>query len=139
VALRDIRIESGDPSGDGDLIDGARSACPWLRESQQPATWLRALHRDTPVGVFGWCEDEFVASVGPVYVRPDRRRFGVAGVLLDCALSKMRARGIRQIDARYVAEDAAAERLFSSRGFRALGEEKCDAILVTRVEKTIKS
>jgi GNAT superfamily N-acetyltransferase len=139
VALRDVRIDSGHRSGDAGLVDDAQSECSWLAKSDRKPLWLRALHRDKPVGVCGWCEDEFVASLGPVYVRPDRRRFGVGGLLLDAALSRMRKRGIRQIDARYAVGDAAAEKLFTSRGFRVLGDERCDEIVVTRAEKMIKS
>ncbi len=139
MALRDIRIDSVELVEDDELIADFRSACPWLEDFTGGGVALRAFHRDTSVGVCAWREDEFVASFGPIYVRPDRRRFGVGGTLLDVALSWMRKRGIRQIDARFATGDSAAERLFVSRGFRSLGEERDPTSAVTWVEKTIKS
>tara|TARA_Y100000588_G_scaffold386845_1_gene483285 strand:- start:2364 stop:2774 length:411 start_codon:yes stop_codon:yes gene_type:complete len=136
VALRNIRIADVD---DESMMHEARLACPWSAFRSEHASRLHVMHRERSVGVCEWGEDEFVAALGLLYVRSDRRRFGLGGALLDAAVDRIRARGVRQIEARYRTGDASSEGLFASRGFNILGEEADGVWTIQRVEKRIKS
>lgn len=64
------------------------------------------------------------ATIVAVYVRPERRRLGVAGRLLDAALAHAAALdGVEELDLSVVADNEPASRLYASRGFVVWGTE----------------
>jgi ribosomal protein S18 acetylase RimI-like enzyme len=63
--------------------------------------------------------DRTIGYVYYVAVRPDHRRQGIGGLLLDDAIAVLRVAGVRELYAAFEEENGASQALFGSRGFRA--------------------
>jgi ribosomal-protein-alanine N-acetyltransferase len=61
------------------------------------------------------------AEVLNLAVEPDRRRAGLGGTLLDRAMAVLREAGAREVFLEVRVSNAAARRLYESRGFRVAG------------------
>jgi len=58
-------------------------------------------------------------------VKPERRRLGIGRALLDHMLSKVRARGVRNIHLQVRPTNEAAHNLYGQFGFRDVGVRRC--------------
>ena len=80
------------------------------------------------------------AEILNVYVRPDRRRCGIATGLLQAALKRMQARGVRRVWLEVRESNVAALHIYEAAGFRVtgrrpeyyrgLGQKKEDALVL---------
>jgi GNAT superfamily N-acetyltransferase len=122
------------------LAVAARLLVDFNREYDEPAPtvdWLTArlerlvadggtsvlLAGDPAVGVAvlrfrpGLWDDGLEAYLAELYVRPDRRGRGIGGAFLDDVIAHARARGATYMDLTTTTADAAARRVYASRGF----------------------
>jgi GNAT superfamily N-acetyltransferase len=80
---------------------------------------------DHPAGMAGiYAEDDGSAEVISVWVRPERRRQGVARVLIIAAIDFAVAAGLSPVHIWVAEGNAAARRLYEALGFRATGNHK---------------
>lgn len=86
---------------------------------RDPEALLLAVEDAEPVGsvLAGW--DGWRFHLYRLAVRPDRRRDGVAGLLLDAAEARARALGARRVDAMVLEGNDLGRSLWRSRGYVA--------------------
>lgn len=100
---------------------------------------LFATQGDATVGLCGWQQDEGFAFLGPIAVRPDKRKWGAGTHLVACAIDEMRASGIRVIESAFPKDDVPCQRLFTRARFRQVGvEERGGGQDWIRVERVLK-
>lgn len=100
---------------------------------------LLAVQKEVTIGLCGWRQDEGFGFLGPVLVRPEKRRWGVGKLLVAQAIEDMREDGIRSIESVFPQGDPVCERLFGGQGFRMRGDEKSETgVTWTRVEHSLK-
>ena len=91
------------------------------------------------VGLCGWRQDEGLGFLGPIVVLPQKRKWGVGGLMLAHAVDALRAEGVRSVESAFPLGDPACGRLFGGFGFREVGnEEGEDGVEWARVERILK-
>lgn len=108
-------------------IERLSFSSPWSRESfrrliARPDTDLFIAEVEGRVAAYAvlwYAADE--AELGNLAVTPARRRCGLGACLLDRAIECARARGARRLFLEVRRSNAAADRLYRSRGFETVG------------------
>ncbi|GIG59389.1 N-acetyltransferase [Longispora fulva] len=87
------------------------------KSNSDAAVQLVVRHCGEVVGLLDATVDGAAATVECLAVHPDHRGCGIAGALLDAALSRLAALGARRVDA-WTREDAPALVWYAAQGFR---------------------
>ena len=80
-----------------------------------------AVQVDTLVGFVTWAQDEMQAVIVGLGVREDRRRFGVATMLLNDVAEYLREGGLRLVEVTVNAAEPGPRAVLSLSGFRQIG------------------
>ncbi len=78
-------------------------------------------------GIAGYLAAWFMVPEGEIAtlaVDTERRRLGVGGLLLDSAIQEARLRGVRDLYLEVRDSNAAAQKLYASRGFLEIGRRR---------------
>jgi ribosomal protein S18 acetylase RimI-like enzyme len=100
------------------------------KEGREDDLVLAAFRNHTLVGVVGalrstYRKEHHKAFIWGMYVAPEARRTGVAGLLLDEIIRAISAAdGIEQIQLSVITDNTAARELYESRGFETYGTER---------------
>ncbi|MBT4140559.1 MAG: GNAT family N-acetyltransferase [Candidatus Latescibacteria bacterium] len=94
---------------------------------------LVAVQRDTIVGFILFDQDEFLGVVTGIGVRVTHRQFGVASLLVASVVDKLRADGLRVLDAVCDTHIEKCIGLFEKHKFRALKHEGSHVLLTRRL------
>ena len=102
---------------------------PWSRESFRqllatPTVYFRCAREDVGAPALGYVVAWFVADEGEIAnlaVDPEQRRRGIGTALLDAALTEAGRRGAAAVYLEVRESNAAARRVYASRGFVEVG------------------
>jgi ribosomal protein S18 acetylase RimI-like enzyme len=94
---------------------------------------LIAEQRGVIVGFLLWGQDEFLGVVTGIGVRLTHRRFGVASLLVETAVEKMRTDGLRVLDVVCDAHIGPCFALFEKHKFRVVEYEESHVLLTRRL------
>lgn len=94
---------------------------------------LIAEQRDVIAGFILWAQDEFLGVITGIGVRVTHRRFGVASLLVETAVEKLRADGLRVLDVVCDASLKGCIPLFEKQKFRVLQDAGAHLLLTKRL------
>jgi len=92
---------------------------------------LIAVQQDVIAGFILWQQDEFIGVITGIGVKATHRRFGVASLLLEAAVEKLRAEGLRVLDVVCDTHFAGCMALFVKHKFQILQLDE-SLVLFTR-------
>jgi ribosomal protein S18 acetylase RimI-like enzyme len=94
---------------------------------------LVAEHRGLIVGFLLWAQDEFLGVITGVGVGATHRRFGVASLLVEAAVEKLRNEGLRVLDLVCDSQMGPCLGLFEKQQFRVLAKEGSHVLMTRRL------
>lgn len=94
---------------------------------------LIAEQRDVIAGFILWAQDEFLGVITGMGVRETHRRFGVASLLVETAIERLRCEGLRVLDVVCDTHLVGGLKVFEKHKFRILQHDGSHVLLTRRL------